>query len=77
MLGVAANLALLGLFKYADFAVGTLNAVVGDAFSLPSLALPLGISFFTFHAISYLIDVNWLSLSEQLFRFDKWNVCRV
>ena len=58
MLGVAANLALLGLFKYADFAVGTLNAVVGDAFSLPGLALPLGISFFTFHAISYLIDVH-------------------
>jgi len=58
-LGVAANLALLGLFKYADFTVGTLNAVVGtDTFALPGLALPLGISFFTFHSISYLIDVH-------------------
>jgi alginate O-acetyltransferase complex protein AlgI len=58
-LGVAANLVLLGLFKYADFAVGTLNAVAGaDTFALPGLALPLGISFFTFHAISYLIDIH-------------------
>ena len=56
--GVTVNLALLGLFKYADFAVGTLNAALGDAaFASPGLALPLGISFFTFHAISYLIDV--------------------
>ena len=54
------NLALLGLFKYADFVVGTLNAVLpaGASLSLPGLALPLGISFFTFHAISYLIDVH-------------------
>ena len=57
-LGVAANLALLGLFKYGDFAVGTLNTVLGDTFALPGLALPLGISFFTFHAISYLVDVH-------------------
>jgi alginate O-acetyltransferase complex protein AlgI len=59
--GVAANLVLLGVFKYADFAVATVNAVLpGDAsaFALPGLALPLGISFFTFHAISYLIDVH-------------------
>jgi len=59
--GVAANLLLLGLFKYADFAVATANAVLpagGDTFALPGLALPLGISFFTFHAISYLIDVH-------------------
>jgi D-alanyl-lipoteichoic acid acyltransferase DltB (MBOAT superfamily) len=56
--GVAANLALLGLFKYADFAVGSLNAVFGtNTFALPGIALPLGISFFTFHAISYLVDV--------------------
>jgi alginate O-acetyltransferase complex protein AlgI len=59
--GVAANLLLLGVFKYADFALSTLNAVLrnGDsAFMLPALALPLGISFFTFHSISYLIDVH-------------------
>ena len=59
--GVAANLLILGLFKYADFAVATVNAVLpsgSSSFALPGLALPLGISFFTFHAISYLIDVQ-------------------
>jgi D-alanyl-lipoteichoic acid acyltransferase DltB (MBOAT superfamily) len=58
-IGVAVNLLLLGIFKYADFVVGTLNlALAGDPFALPGLALPLGISFFTFHSISYLIDVH-------------------
>jgi alginate O-acetyltransferase complex protein AlgI len=52
---VGVNLLLLGVFKYADFAVSGLNAVLpfGLSFTLPGLALPLGISFFTFHAISY------------------------
>ena len=57
--GVAANLALLGVFKYADFAADTLNALAGASYlSRPGIALPLGISFFTFHAISYLVDVH-------------------
>jgi alginate O-acetyltransferase complex protein AlgI len=59
-LAITANLLLLGVFKYADFAVGTFNAFLpaGSAFGLPGLALPLGISFFTFHSLSYLIDVH-------------------
>lgn len=59
-IAVVLNLALLGVFKYADFVVGALNGVLpADAsYSLPGLALPLGISFFTFHSISYLVDVN-------------------
>jgi alginate O-acetyltransferase complex protein AlgI len=57
--GIAINLALLGLFKYADFAIGTLNGVLGsETLPLAGIALPLGISFFTFHAISYLVDVH-------------------
>lgn len=59
--GVTANLLLLGLFKYTDFAITTVNAVLptsAGTFALPGLALPLGISFFTFHAISYLVDVH-------------------
>jgi alginate O-acetyltransferase complex protein AlgI len=58
--GVAANLLLLGVFKYADFAVTMVNSAlpVGASFALPGLALPLGISFFTFHAISYIVDVH-------------------
>jgi alginate O-acetyltransferase complex protein AlgI len=59
-LAITANLLMLGVFKYADFAVGTLNAVLfGESpFALPGLALPLGISFFTFHSVSYLIDIH-------------------
>jgi D-alanyl-lipoteichoic acid acyltransferase DltB (MBOAT superfamily) len=58
-IGIAANLALLAVFKYADFAVDTLNTLAGASYlSRPGIALPLGISFFTFHAISYLIDVH-------------------
>src|SRR5262245_1125659 len=63
VLGVAigVNLGLLAVYKYADFAVTNLNATLGFMgilpFSLPQIDLPLGISFFTFHAISYLMDV--------------------
>jgi alginate O-acetyltransferase complex protein AlgI len=58
---VGLNLLLLGLFKYADFVIATLNVALPSGIgplSLPGLALPLGISFFTFHSISYLIDVH-------------------
>jgi len=59
--GVAVNLALLGTYKYADFVTGNVNAALGAlhlrALPLPHLHLPIGISFFTFHALSYLTDV--------------------
>ncbi len=58
---VTANLTVLGLFKYANFAVENLNALLGlagiGAPSVPKVLLPIGISFFTFHAISYVVDV--------------------
>ncbi len=57
-LGVTANLLLLFVFKYADFATANLNAALGAALPLPGIALPLGISFLTFHQISYLVDVK-------------------
>ena len=55
---IAANLAVLGLFKYAGFAVDLLNALPGVGLAKPSLVLPLGISFFTFHHIMYLTDLR-------------------
>ena len=58
---VGTNLLLLGLFKYADFLVATINVAIPNGFgtiALPGFALPLGISFFTFHSISYLVDVH-------------------
>jgi alginate O-acetyltransferase complex protein AlgI len=60
-ISVGLNLLLLGLFKYTDFLTATLNVALPsglEPFALPGLALPLGISFFTFHSISYLIDVH-------------------
>ena len=53
---VALNLALLGWFKYAVFAAETLNAL-GAAVAAPRVALPIGISFFTFQGMSYVLDV--------------------
>jgi D-alanyl-lipoteichoic acid acyltransferase DltB (MBOAT superfamily) len=59
-LALAVNLGLLAVFKYADFAVHTLNALLAPlgraAAPAPRIPLPLGISFFTFHCLSYLID---------------------
>jgi len=55
--GIAANLALLGVFKYADFIAGNVAPLFGSAPPSLHLALPLGISFFTFTQIAYLVDV--------------------
>jgi alginate O-acetyltransferase complex protein AlgI len=54
---VAANLLLLGVFKYVNFIVDNLNTLVGTGFVIPEIPLPIGISFFTFQAMSYVIDV--------------------
>lgn len=51
------NLGLLTSFKYADFIVETVNALTGLGFKAPGILLPIGISFYTFQAISYTIDV--------------------
>jgi alginate O-acetyltransferase complex protein AlgI len=55
-LGVAANLALLGYYKYAGFFVSNVNALCGTGWAVPAIVLPLGISFFTFQQISFLVD---------------------
>jgi len=55
-LGVAANVGLLGYFKYTGFAVEAFNQVFGTHSVVPHIALPLAISFFTFQQIAYLVD---------------------
>ena len=69
---VALNLALLGYFKYAGMLVSTVNALMHREFTVPEISLPIGISFFTFQALSYVIDVyrgeaevqkNWFKLA--------------
>ena len=54
---VAVSLGLLGIFKYADFFISSFNAVTGLGVPLLRLALPVGISFYTFQALSYTIEV--------------------
>jgi D-alanyl-lipoteichoic acid acyltransferase DltB (MBOAT superfamily) len=56
--GVAVNLALLGWFKYANFFVNSVNWAAGSHWHLDKVLLPLGISFFTFTQIAYLVDVR-------------------
>lgn len=55
---IALNLGVLGVFKYAYFTISNLNAAFGTDFTLGSIILPLGISFFTFEQISFLVDVR-------------------
>ncbi len=55
-LGIAVNLGLLGYFKYAAFVVRSLDAGLGLGWPVPAIVLPLGISFFTFEQITYLVD---------------------
>jgi len=66
---VAINLAVLGIFKYAAFIVSNANVLLTSLgvvpFAVPEVLLPIGISFFTFHAISYVVDVYRGDASAQ------------
>ena len=57
IVNTALNLALLVVFKYADLIIGTFDSVFGASIPLPHLALPIGISFYTFQTMSYPIDI--------------------
>jgi alginate O-acetyltransferase complex protein AlgI len=69
VVGIGLNLLVFIFFKYADFLLGNLNVLLGLVLDwrvpLPHIALPLGISFFTFHIISYLVDVYRGSVHAQ------------
>jgi len=55
--GIGANILLLGWFKYANFLVDNIDWAFGAGLSLPAIALPLAISFYTFQQIAYLVDI--------------------
>ncbi len=57
IVSVAVGLVFLGIFKYADFFIESFNAVTGISVPLLRLALPVGISFYTFQSMSYTIDL--------------------
>ena len=54
---VILNLGMISIFKYLDFALTNVNAIFRTAIPLPGIVLPIGISFFTFQGMSYVIDV--------------------
>lgn len=57
ILSVTLSLGVLGYFKYADFFIENFNAVTGLSVKLLGIALPIGISFYTFQILSYTVDV--------------------
>ena len=65
ILSVALSLGVLGYFKYADFFIENFNAVTGLSVKLLGIALPIGISFYTFQILSYTVDVYRGDVSAQ------------
>ncbi|EQA38724.1 membrane-bound O-acyltransferase family MBOAT [Leptospira inadai serovar Lyme str. 10] len=72
---IGSNLALLGVFKYSSFGAQIWNDLVfmfgGEGIRIPKLLLPLGISFYTFHNISYIVEIriNRIRASTDLVQF--------
>ena len=78
VISVAVPLVFLGIFKYADFILGSVGSLTGADIPLLKLALPIGISFYTFQALSYVVDVyrgdtpaqkNWINLAAYIVLF--------
>lgn len=72
--GVSANILILGIFKYTNFFVANLNELFGWV-SIPlmpqtNIILPIGISFYTFHSLSYLVDIQSGKTNAQRNIFD-------
>lgn len=56
---------MLAVFKYAGFFVENINALFGSSIPVPDIVMPIGISFFTFQIISYVIDCHWEKVQVQ------------
>ncbi len=78
MFSIVMNLGILGFFKYADFLIETLNHLFHSQIPMLNLPLPIGISFFTFQTMSYVIDVyrgatevqkNWINYGTYVSMF--------
>ncbi len=62
---MAISLGLLGYFKYANFFIRNIRAAAGISLPLLNVALPIGISFYTFQLVSYIMDVYWGKVKAQ------------
>ncbi len=67
VLALVADLGALGWFKYANFFVDSVNTVAGTGWHLPAIVLPIGISFFTFTQIAFLVDTYQGKVREPRF----------
>ncbi|MFE6705513.1 MBOAT family O-acyltransferase [Bacillus thuringiensis] len=67
---IVMNTAILGYFKYANFLVDNINSILHTNIVLEKIPLPIGISFFTFHAMSYIIDIYKKKVDAQRNIFD-------
>jgi D-alanyl-lipoteichoic acid acyltransferase DltB (MBOAT superfamily) len=67
VLAITTNLLLLGYYKYANFFINSLNSVAGTQWDLANIILPLGISFFTFTQIAFLVDTYQGKVKEYNF----------
>lgn len=64
-LSLALNIGILAVFKYSGFIVENINNITGAAICVPDIRLPIGISFYTFQAMSYTIDCYWKTIKPQ------------
>lgn len=69
--GICVNITVIFYFKYFDFFIENVNAVFGSSFELRHIVLPLGISFFTFQQISYLVD-SYCGKALKEYTFDEY-----
>ena len=85
-ISIVVNLSILAFFKYADFIIGTINNVAGLSLPMLSIPLPIGISFFTFQTMSYVIDVykgatkvqkNWVNYGTYVSMFPQLIACPI
>ena len=74
--GVALHLGLIGYFKYLGFFAGIASALAGGEFSVGKIILPLGISFFTFQQIAYLVD-SFRRVSDEDGIYSWWDYRRL
>ena len=62
---LAYDIGMLAVFKYTDFIIDNINGITGLSISPSGISLPLGISFYTFQIISYVVDVYWEKVDVQ------------
>ena len=65
MLCLVVNFVLLGVIKYTDFIIANVNQIIGGSFSFMNFALPMGLSFYMFQTMGYVIDVYWEKVEPE------------